>query len=372
MNSQIMRILSLLSLIMLTTPAYSQTGFPFNEVQTHPSLDSQNQNQVQRKKHIDKKKVRIGRRGHRGPMGITGPIGPSIPGKVGQQGNTGPLGNIGARGPTGPIGPTGAEIGPTGPTGAMGAVGVTGDTGATGLDGAIGNTGQTGAIGETGTPGAAGATGAIGATGPTGISPTGVIGNTGDTGAIGVTGNTGATGNVGPTGAPGGSQQFINFTDPWASLQFYPATALDTVILNNNPVRFNTNTTSPSGITYNTINNQLVFSVTGTYLLVYGKCSLDSLNLTSAETNQLSLVDGSSNILVGSELDGSAITVLRASFTINELNSKSFLLPVPSVGYAVSLNNTSGDLFFLSSPSNSGSAGPTGAAAYLNAVRLAP
>jgi hypothetical protein len=371
MNSKIMRTLSLLAiLITLTAPADSQTNFPISDINIPHSLE---QNQVQRKKRIDKKKVRIGRRGHRGPMGITGAIGPSIPGTIGTQGNTGPLGNTGTGGPTGPIGATGAEIGPTGPTGAMGAVGAIGNTGATGLDGADGNTGQTGAVGDTGTPGAIGVTGATGVTGPTGISPTGAIGNTGNTGAIGPTGITGATGNTGPTGTPGGSQQFINFTDPWASLQLIPSVLSDLTLLNNQPIHFNTVATSASGITYSPGTGQLVFSVTGTYLLVYGKCSVVSIgSLSKGESNQLSLVDGSSNILVGSELDGSALTVFRTNFSINELNSKTFLLPVTSVGYAVSLNNTSGDLFFLNPPTNAGATGSTGISAYLNAVRLAP
>jgi hypothetical protein len=369
MNSQIVSIFTFLSVLTtLTAPAESQTNVPMRDVTLPHSVD---QNQVQRKKHIDKKKVRIGRRGHRGSMGINGPTGPSLAGAAGPQGNTGPLGNIGARGVTGDIGATGAEIGPTGPTGAMGAAGAIGNTGATGLAGTDGNTGQTGAIGGTGDTGAIGVTGDIGATGLTGVSSTGAIGNTGDTGNIGLTGNTGATGNIGPTGAPGSSQQFINFTDAWATLQLIPATLADFVLPNNTPIKFNTVATN--NIAYLPGTGQLQFSVTGTYLLVYGKCSTNVIGeLSRASSNQLSLVDGSSNIVVGSELDGSAITVFRTNFSVNELNSKSFLLPVPSVGYAISLNNTCGTLFFLNPPTNTGSTGSTGISAYLNAVRLAP
>lgn len=369
---------------MLTSSLYSQDA-PLNTASVN-TIPSQPDSLIRSKKHIDKKKVRIGRRGHRGKRGSTGPQGGSEIGPIGPQGNTGPIGSSGITGATGAVGPTGADVGPTGPTGMTGQPGNTGSTGATALTGMTGPNGNTGANGVTGAIGATGATGSPGSTGSTGL--TGFTGSTGDpgsvgfTGATGITGATGATGNSGPngqtgadgpignTGATGIGQLVSNFENIFASCWFtLPSGTTFAAIGPNKPIIFNNASLSGSNVSYNSSTGELTLGDAGTYLIQYGKASnVNSQFNTPFVSNQTSLVNGSS-ILVGSELDGNCLKILAQTFSNNSLMNSNYLLTVSNPPFTLSLNNTSGATYLLGA---SGVASSTAVSAFLNAILLSP
>jgi len=337
-----------LMLLMLTGPLFSQNPPPQQD-----SPPVQSQSYIRSKKRIDKKKVRPGRRGHRGRQGIPGIPGPSVQGPVGPQGPNGAVGNTGPIGATGAIGPTGDDIGPTGPIGAQGA---------TGLIGATGNDGVTGATGATGMTGNTGLSGNIGATGATGFT-----GDTGATGLTGATGITGPTGPDGPTGATGLSQQFSNLGSVYATCSLIPG-ATFTLVPSGNAIKFNVVST-PSTITYNSSSGQLTIGDTGAYLIHYGKSSTTSPTFTPFFNNQTSLIDGSGNILIGSELDGSQLSFLGTN-NVPFMNTKNYILNVPNPPFILSLANTSGLPYFLTTDNTPAST--TAITAFLNIVLLAP
>jgi len=227
----------------------------------------------------------------------------------------------------------------------------------------IGRGGRRGPIGIQGVVGPA-PIGPVGPRGNTGTT-TGDTGATGPTGDTGPTGPTGDTGPTGPTGATGTTQQSISFVNVWASAAFIEGTPGATVAANT-PILFNSVTTN--GIGYAA--GVFTAGTTGTYLLNYGKSSLAQPPGTTAPriTNQTSIVDGSGNILVGSELDGSDLVVSNQQSSYNQMNSKTYLLHVTNPGATFSLVNTSGATYYLNAPTNG--TGASGISAFLTAVLL--
>ncbi|MBQ3116343.1 MAG: hypothetical protein IJC07_04870 [Clostridia bacterium] len=131
-------------------------------------------------------------------------------------------------GPTGPVGPRGAQ-GPQGPAGPQGPQGIPGATGATGP------------IGPAGPQGLTGATGPVGPAGPQGL--------------------TGATGPVGPAGPIGPAGADATFDAIYAS-SGTSVVASDGVI----PLAL---TSSTPVTTMAVVDNEVVFSEAGTYMVSY-------------------------------------------------------------------------------------------------------
>jgi hypothetical protein len=218
--------------------------------------------------------------GATGPQGITGATGST--GTTGGQGATGATGTAGVNGATGATGNTGSQ-GSTGATGVAGTDGATGATGTAGVNGATGATGNTGSQGSTGATGVAGTDGATGATGTAGVN--GATGATGETGATGV-GATGATGLGGATGASGSDFNYTEITTSQTLTSndgyiFNTTSGALTATLPSNPsvgsfINITLNkgggnnlTIARNGSNINSVAEDLVCDVSGTFSLIY-------------------------------------------------------------------------------------------------------